>query len=207
MVIWSLVHEMRISIIFPFLMLLLMKFDWKIVISTSMVLTGLSFLFIKITHPEGFFLPTSTSYILTLHFIPMFIIGSLIAINRNYLLNKLDSKIKYFLLPVGIIFFSYPQIPYIPIFLLIGDVDFNLYLLIIDWIIAVGAAFIILSALSLKAFSKLLRIKVFLFLGKISYSLYLIHPVVLIPMVYVFYDKISIPLILAISFTVTVIAS
>ena len=44
-------------------------------------------------------------------------------------------------------------------------------------------------------------------MGEISYSLYLIHPVVLISMVHIFYGEILIPYILLISFLLTLFFS
>ncbi|MEY2192747.1 acyltransferase family protein [Neobacillus sp. BF23-41] len=48
MVIWSLVHEMRISIIFPFVVLMLHRLDWKLSTLLSLVLSAVSFILIKV---------------------------------------------------------------------------------------------------------------------------------------------------------------
>ena len=57
------------------------------------------------------------------------------------------------------------------------------------------------------AFSKVLVSETSLSLGKVSYSFYLVHPVVLISIVHVLYERLSILLILIISFIVTLVAS
>ncbi|WP_242214352.1 acyltransferase [Bacillus cereus group sp. BfR-BA-01383] len=207
MVIWSLVHEMRISIVFPLIIFLLLKVNWKVSIGIAMFLSVIGYLLMK-NIPSEFNIPVSTNYFITLHYSSMFIIGALLAKNREYLVSKIiNSKVKYILLPLGLLFFSYPRIPFMLLSKLIGEIDYELYLIIIDWYICFGAVLIILSALSSKLFSKLLLIKPVQFIGEISYSLYLVHPIVLLTTVHIFYGKISVPLILLISFLFTMVVS
>ncbi|MBJ8051852.1 acyltransferase [Bacillus cereus] len=207
MVIWSLVHEMRISIVFPLIIFLLLRVNWKVSIGIAMFLSVIGYLLMK-NIPSEFNMPVSTNYFITLHYSSMFIIGALLAKNREYLVSKIiNSKVKYILLPLGLLFFSYPRIPFMLLSKLIGEIDYDLYLIIIDWYICFGAVLIILSALSSKLFSKLLLIKPVQFIGEISYSLYLVHPIVLLTTVHIFYGKISVPLILLISFLFTMVVS
>ncbi|QWI40597.1 acyltransferase family protein [Bacillus mycoides] len=207
MVIWSLVHEMRISIVFPLIIFLLLRVNWKVSIGIAMFLSVIGYLLMK-NIPSEFNMPVSTNYFITLHYSSMFIIGALLAKNREYLVSKIiNSKVKYILLPLGLLFFSYPRILFMLLSKLIGEIDYDLYLIIIDWYICFGAVLIILSALSSKLFSKLLLIKPVQFIGEISYSLYLVHPIVLLTTVHIFYGKISVPLILLISFLFTMVVS
>ncbi|MED1089129.1 acyltransferase [Bacillus paramycoides] len=207
MVIWSLVHEMRISIVFPLIIFLLLRVNWKVGIGIAMFLSVIGYLLMK-NIPSEFNIPVSTNYFITLHYSSMFIIGALLAKNREYLVSKIiNLKVKYLLLPLGLLFFSYPRIPFMLLSKLIGEIDYELYLIIIDWYICFGAVLIILAALSSKLFSKLLLIKPVQFIGEISYSLYLVHPIVLLTTVHIFYGKISVPLILLISFIFTMVVS
>ncbi|MGG0237742.1 acyltransferase family protein [Bacillus rhizoplanae] len=207
MVIWSLVHEMRISIVFPFIIFLLLRVDWKVSIGGAIVLSSIGYLLMK-NIPSEFNMPVSTNYFITFHYISMFIIGALLAKNREYLISKIiDSKVKYLLFPLGILFFIYPRIPFMPLSKIVGEIDYTLYLIIIDWYISFGAALIVLSALSLKRFSRLLLMKPIHFMGEISYSLYLVHPIVLLTTVHVLYGKMPVPLILVFSFVITIAAS
>ncbi|MBO1579742.1 acyltransferase [Bacillus sp. XF8] len=207
MVIWSLVHEMRISIVFPLIIFLLLRVNWKVSIGIAMFLSAIGYLLMK-NIPSEFNMPVSTNYFVTLHYSSMFIIGALLAKNREYLINKIiNLKVKYLLLPLGILFFNYPRIPFMILSKLIGEIDYTLYLVIIDWYICFGACLIILSALSSKRFSKLLRMKPVHFIGEISYSLYLVHPIVLLTTVHMLYGKISIPFILFIAFLFTIVVS
>lgn len=207
MIIWSLVHEMRISIVFPLIIFLLLRADWKVSIGMAIVLSSAGYLLIK-NIPSEFDMPVSTNYFITLHYTSMFIIGALLAKNREYLIRRIgDSKAKFLFFPVGILFFYYPRIPFTLLSKLIGEIDYVLYLIIIDWYTSFGAALIILSALSSKVFSKLLLMKPVRFTGEISYSLYLVHPVVLITVVHILYGKMSVPLLLATSLIITIITS
>lgn len=207
MVIWSLVHEMRISIVFPLIIFLLLRVNWKVSIGIAMFLSVIGYLLMK-NIPSEFNMPVSTNYFITLHYSSMFIIGALLAKNREYLVSKIiNLKVKYLVLPLGLLFFNYPRIPFMLLSKLIGEIDYELYLIIIDWYICFGAVLIILSALSSKLFSKLLLIKPVQFIGEISYSLYLVHPIVLLTTVHIFYGKISVPLILLISFLLTMVVS
>ncbi|KFM99023.1 acyltransferase [Bacillus clarus] len=207
MVIWSLVHEMRISIVFPLIIFLLLRVNWKVSIGIAMFLSVIGYLLMK-NIPSEFNIPVSTNYFITLHYSSMFIIGALLAKNREYLVSKIiNSKVKYILLPLGLLFFNYPRIPFMLLSKLIGEIDYELYLIIIDWYICFGAVLIILSALSSRLFSKLLLIKPVQFIGEISYSLYLVHPIVLLTTVHIFYGKTSVPLILLISFLFTMVVS
>ncbi|MGG3526633.1 acyltransferase [Bacillus pseudomycoides] len=207
MVIWSLVHEMRISIVFPLIIFLLLRVNWKVSIGIAMFLSVIGYLLMK-NIPSEFNMPVSTNYFITLHYSSMFIIGALLAKNREYLVSKIiNLKVNYLVLPLGLLFFNYPRIPFMLLSKLIGEIDYELYLIIIDWYICFGAVLIILSALSSKLFSKLLLIKPVQFIGEISYSLYLVHPIVLLTTVHIFYGKISVPLILLISFLFTMVVS
>ncbi|MDF2791490.1 MAG: acyltransferase family protein, partial [Neobacillus sp.] len=75
MVIWSLVHEMRISIIFPFVMFFLIRIDWKVSIGLAMILSFVSSFFMG-KFPSEFDTTISTNYFITLHYLSFFIIGA-----------------------------------------------------------------------------------------------------------------------------------
>jgi peptidoglycan/LPS O-acetylase OafA/YrhL len=204
MVIWSLVHEMRISLIFPFVVMLLLRVNWKISLIIALALSGISFTLID-HFPTKFNDIVSTNYFVTLHYTAMFIIGALLAKHRESLINiTIKYKLIYIYIPVSFICFTYPDIPYIIIGKLLGSVNYNIYLISLDWIIAIGSALIVLLALSSSMFSKFLLKKPVHFLGEISYSLYLVHPVVLISIVQILDNKLPHPLILIISFVLAI---
>jgi peptidoglycan/LPS O-acetylase OafA/YrhL len=163
-VVWSLVHEMRISIIFPIIMFIIMKYNWKICLIIGF---GLSVLGIVLLHvfPNG---DPRTNYFVSIHYCLMFIIGALMA--KNLVRVKKFFQFQSFLFKIIFLLCG--------ICLYYGGYEFRLVLgheYSADWITTVGASIIIISALSFNKLSKTLKVRVLLFLGKISYSLYLFH--------------------------------
>ncbi|MEY2192746.1 acyltransferase family protein [Neobacillus sp. BF23-41] len=135
-------------------------------------------------------------------------IGALLAKHREYLIYEFRNlKVNYLLLFIGFLFFNYPRIPFMLPSKIIGDIDYILYQIVIDWIITIGAAIFIVFSLSSETFSKILLKNPIHFIGKISYSLYLIHPVVLLVIVHLVFNRLSIPLILLISLLITLLSS
>lgn len=207
MVIWSLVHEMRISIIFPLVVLLVFKINWKFSVGIAMIGSLVAFFLMK-TIPTEYNLAISTNYFISIHYLAMFIMGSLIARNRKVISSYITrSIIKYPLIFISFILFNYPQLPYAVIGKIYSGVDYLLYQIIIDWIISGGAVEIVILALSFKTFSKVLLFKPIKFLGKISYSIYLVHPVVIIVSIHLLYEVLPISIILIFSFISTIIVS
>lgn len=200
-VIWSLIHEMRISIIFPLLMILILKTNWKISIFVAMIFSTVSAInsILGFDYSEGFF----TSYMDSLHFISMFIFGALIAKHRKVIIESAQSLtwfIKYAMLFVGICFYtlSVGTKKYIPV----GFDD-----IVQDWLISIGVCIFIISALSSPVIAKLLVKKPISFMGKISYSLYLYHMPVLLASYHLLFNRTSIWIILTIALFITFVLS
>ncbi|WNB93905.1 acyltransferase [Bacillus sp. NEB1478] len=176
-VIWSLVHELRISLVFPILMFLIIKTNLKQGLGLAIILSLISILFSLIAKKP--FLGTEFYY--TIHCTSLFILGALLAKYRVNIINKMLNisgikKISLFIL--GIVLYLYAH----PSFILnIIIQDFNpYYRAIIDtWVTSFGAMILIVLAISPGHMSKILRNNILNFIGKISYSLYLTHLVVL----------------------------
>jgi peptidoglycan/LPS O-acetylase OafA/YrhL len=205
MVIWSLVHEMRISFIFPLIILILTRLNIKLSIFIPVVLSTSS-VFLIIHFPTKFNIPISTNYFITLHYTSMFIIGSLVAKYRLKLLN-IKNSVKILIFFAGIVFFYFPGIPFKILSLVIGNVQYTSYQIYIDWMIAIGSSCLIITSLNSKIASNFLLFRPINFLGKISYSLYLVHPLVLLVSVYTLYGYFSVPLILIISLILSIVFS
>ena len=207
MSVWTLVHEMRISIIFPLVVFLVIKLNWRSSLALAFFVSVAGYLLMQ-TFPSDPNTPVSLNYFITLHYIGMFIIGALLAKNREFIINNVvRSKFKYLLLPVGILFFCYPRIPFMFLSKIIGNTEFNLYLILIDWYITFGAVLILVASLSIKSVSSFLFLKPIRFFGKISYSLYLVHAVALLAMIHLLFGLVPIPIILLISFILTIVLS
>ncbi|MGE7787435.1 acyltransferase family protein [Bacillus cereus] len=185
-VIWSLVHEMRISIIFPFVMFFVLRFNWKYNISLSFALSLISFVLLKV------FMPTSnTNFIITIHYTSMFIIGALLAKHIDVISNyfkKLSKSSKIIVFLIAVLSYTYNG--------LFSNIEIIHKFLIDEYAIAIGGSLFIIIALSSDVFSELLNLRPILFLGKISYSLYLYHTIILFSLIYIFNDMLPISIIL-----------
>lgn len=205
--IWSLVHEMRISLIFPFVVLLLLRINWKYSLSLGLLLSLISFGLIK-TFSTEFNTAVSTNYFITLHYLSMFILGTLIVKHREFIMLSariMRRSVITTILLVGFMCFNNPKIPYMFIGKLYNEMDYLLYLIIKDWIIALGATILIIFALNLRSFSMILLMIPIRFLGKISYSFYLVHPLVLLILVFSLYGLLPVPIILIMSFILSIV--
>lgn len=167
-VLWSLSHEMRISLLFPLLMWFVMRYDWRFVVGALLPLSWLGGLV------------TPMSWISSIEFLLMFAVGALLASERARI-TAFVKGLSSFRLCVGLLLavvlyttkFWLPVQPR-PVYSIALD----------DW--SVCLASLLLIAVALGAYERLPRPAELLgtALGKISYSLYLIHAVVLFSLVY-----------------------
>lgn len=197
-VVWSLIHEMRISIIFPFLMYFLIKLNWKKSIVIGPACTVLYFfiwyLVFKVFHAN----PT---YLITLHYAGFFTLGALLAKHREYLNSlyvKFSKLIKIVVLLVAILCYTYS-------WWFLSDVGYAHLTIINDWAIAIGSSAFIVYSNNSSVIKKVLLFKPIHFIGKTSYSLYLFHFPTLLSLINVFYGRMSTWLILIISFVASYI--
>ncbi len=202
-VLWSLVHEMRISILFPLIMFFILRFNWKLClfigVLCSMLGLGLYFIFNKPTH----------DYFQTFHYVSIFIAGALLAKYRNYLVEKIRGftfRHKMTILLLGLFLYLYAK-PAFVLKIIFGGRDPFLATILDSWIITIGASIIILMSLSIRKISKILLSKPLHFLGKISYSLYLYHCIVLFTTIHLLFEYFSLWFIWSLSLLVSLIIS
>ncbi len=179
-VLWSLVHEMRISILFPGIMWLLLRHP-RICITLPVFFTLLDWLSISLRFHGH--LDFSHDYFSTLHYSGFFILGAYLAKNCEKPLRiaaSLRPALKCSVLLCGILAYTNAfYLPHLaqslpkPLRLLVGKSWSQ------DWLTAAGVTVFILFALSSSKASSLLGSRVLLFLGAISYSLYLFHALIL----------------------------
>ncbi|MDC6158984.1 acyltransferase [Bacillus albus] len=196
-VVWSLVHEIRISIIFPLIILVVSRYSRKKVVLLNVIVSIASYSIWKY-----YGLQEKTSLFATLYYIPMFMIGALLAKNYRELIpkfNDFSQKKRITIFLVGIVLYTYPGI--------LKDVKVIHKYVLDEWLVVIGAVLFILIGLGNNSFSKMLLKGPLNFLGKISYSLYLYHSIVLFSIIYLLGNKLSVIWILLITFILSFIVS
>ncbi|WP_230163533.1 acyltransferase family protein, partial [Peribacillus simplex] len=190
-VIWSLVHEMRISIIFPVLIFLFVRKKLKYSLLWLFVLIFSSTLCLYLVGSSV----DITSILLSFHYSTLFLMGAIIAKYRHELFPytlKMKKTVKIVLLLGAIICFMYEGI--------IGEVDFLNNYIFRDYVVSCGVCIFIIMSVSSQKVSTILRSRLLTLLGNISYSLYLYHLISLFSLMYLFYNKLPTGLILIFSF-------
>lgn len=212
---WSLVHEMRISIFFPFLMLFIAKFNWKksllYGISTSLMLWSALMIAAFITD-IGSIKFLLISFADTFYYTSFFIIGATLAKYREIIITytkQLSIKVKSAAFILFVLLYNLEWISFG-----FGDLKFNesfvvskLVTIIIDFSIAGSVVILFSLVLSSTRLNILLNKKSLINLGKISYSLYLVHIIVLLTTVHLLHNALPISLLLCLVLVISVLAA
>lgn len=189
-VIWTLIHELRISLIIPLLVLLSIRFGWKTNVAIGILLAVIG---------GGIHLIIQDPYqpfYKSLFYILMFIVGILLSKYSLSLTSKYKSLArnqKIALLIFGIVIYIYSDFVSIPI--------------LTDWVTTLGVAILLIIAISSTSISRILLWRPFQFIGSISYSLYLFHFPILISLLYLLYGKLPLLVIILLSIGTTLIIS
>ncbi|WP_075619978.1 acyltransferase family protein [Paenisporosarcina indica] len=176
-VVWSLFHEMRISIVFPLFVLIIYKYKFikSFTLSMALIIFGIAFFQGLKTLTDNEFVESIWSdFTMSAWFTVFFVCGSILAKYRNRVefINRTKWWVK-----LGVFVFS---------LILINSKGFLIPLNLNFWMIEQGIALIgiiILFVVILNSdlADKLLTRKPLLWLGKVSYSLYLVHvPVIMV---------------------------
>lgn len=183
--IWSLVHEMRISLIFPLLCLISLRLRPWVACLAALSLQAVARLLDRFSGPyvgPGYPGVPSIFWSLSLAFCGIFLVGSILARYREQVvgwLSRLRPWPQTGLLVAAIAFYQYTAPMHLPRFLR-------------DFVSGLGAACILMLALVPGGWlSRLLRLKPLRWLGKVSYSLYLVHMPMLMVMAIVLYGRVS----------------
>jgi peptidoglycan/LPS O-acetylase OafA/YrhL len=189
---WSLVIEMRISIIFPLLCLLVLRIrPW---ISIAMVCA----ISIVASYFEG--KAGLNAMELNAHYMGFFIIGILLAQYKAPLVKWTSS----FSLRVAVTWFAaalflywygkFAAMLFAKYILKAADVKLIGY----EWASGIGAAVLIVLSFSFLPFSQFLLSRIPQYLGKISYGIYLVHSTILFALLHLMSKKVPLEVILAI---------
>jgi len=182
-VIWSLVHEMRISLIFPFILLCIIRYKWHTVAACWLISIACTFtIFFTTGLPEQEGVVESSilrSFLNTGYFVIFFAGGTYLAVEREKVATKIASLPKWqhitlFAFSMFCLLKTNPYAsPFTPSFF--------------DYMRGIGALGLIALALGSNRFATALNHKILTWLGRISYSLYLVH----VPIIYVVSQEIG----------------
>jgi peptidoglycan/LPS O-acetylase OafA/YrhL len=185
-VVWSLVYEMRISLIFPLLVLLLRLGAWWRVLSAAAALSVASLLLERLPFWGG-----SSDMPMTLHYAGLFVLGMVLARDMPKIqayFSRLSFRTKAGLGLLALVCYShqgwifpFSRIQQVPLYR--------------DGLVAVAVTVVVIFALSPSRFSAWLQRKPFVFLGQISYSVYLFHAVILLSLVHSFFGRVPLGLL------------
>lgn len=199
--IWSLIHEMRISLVFPWMcaLVLLVKNRWSAAIAAG--LTVVAFAINKwplLVHWE---LPDSIFYA------ALFVLGIVLARERKKLSawfshRQRFTKILIAMACVWLYLFAGPELANAS-----GRFLAHAVWYISHWITALGAGGLIILSINAQRWQKILAWGPIHLLGKMSYSLYLWHFVVLLYCVHLLYGRAPLGAILILAFVLSIVVS
>jgi len=178
-VIWSLIYEMRISLMMPLVVYCVSRFSARTCLAAALCISVVSFVFAMGRNTDETSSPSfSGDWAMTAHYLGMFIVGATLAFHRvrwQQWLAK-GNRITLVLAASLTLYFLSRSIMSITSGVL-GQYIF-------DWCVVAGAAGLVCTAIASRRFTLALAKRPIVFLGTISYSLYLTHTVVLLTVVH-----------------------
>lgn len=192
-IIWSLVYEMRISLLFiPVVFIVFSVPAWQ-AIGAAASLSLATCIYAVLTHRSLIQASTSAEWLPTLHYLLMFVVGAVMARHRDEIVSRLrEHGSTAVLLLAGslVLYLAASRLAMLPS-AFVGPYLF-------DWLVVIAVSSIIAGAIALPGFARLLETPPLPFLGKISYSLYLYHAVVLFAVVHLLGNRLGAVLTLGI---------
>lgn len=213
--IWTLVHEMRISLLFPLIFWWVRGRPWWgallpfVLASVAMALIGQPAVQAHVAWVDALTGWVDrgglTAYVLTVHYLLPFAIGATLAHHRQVLLpayRRLAPRTRVLLGVLAFLLYVH------------GSQAMHVFglttLMPYDWPLMLGAALLLIAAAAEPGLRRRLEHPALCYLGRISYSLYLFHPLVLLAMLHLFAHRVPLvillPIILLMMFAVAELA-
>ena len=177
-VIWSLIYEMRISLIMPVVAYWVARARVRTCLAAALLISMASFALVL---AEGLNASSANfigDWAMTGHYLSIFIVGATLAIHRAHWQRWLATRDRTRAVLAGslALYFLSRSV------MSVESGAIGQY--IFDWCVAAGGADIVCTAMVSKPFALALSARPIVFLGTISYSLYLTHTVVLLAVVH-----------------------
>ncbi|MGB0066183.1 MAG: acyltransferase [Terracidiphilus sp.] len=192
--IWSLVQEMRISLIFPALCWLVLRFKSRWSLGLAAALTCLAVLFGLPAVPEA--LQAYNSFQIA----ALFVFGIFLARERNRFADWYRGLPRFAKFLAGFASIGCFLFGGTCLILLTGHIFGRASTEVAQWMTAIGAGGIVMVSLHSWWCQKALAWEPIQFLARISYSLYLWHFVVLLYCVHLFYGRMPFAAVLGLAF-------
>jgi peptidoglycan/LPS O-acetylase OafA/YrhL len=199
--IWSLVHEMRISLVFPLLcaFVLRLKSKWSFVVAGGLTITAI--MIEKLPFHIGPSVADSVQYV------GLFVLGIFLARERGRLGAWFRRRRRFAKILIGAAFlwlylFAGPLLMGAT-----GNFLHNSLLCISHWITAFGAGGLMIVSMNSASCKRVLSWRPIHFLGEVSYSLYLWHFVVILYCVHLLYGKTPLWVILCLALVLSIAVS
>ncbi|WP_353070329.1 acyltransferase [Tunturibacter empetritectus] len=182
-VIWSLIVEMRISIFFPFLALLILRVRTRIALLLAVALSLTEFVVLRL-YPQT---DQATGLLRTVHYTAFFIFGILLARHLKTISARFCSLPIAIRIGIGLASFLLYNLS-IPF---LWDYRRPWTMTSAEWLVAAGAIGFIVLGLNASPVQRFLLSAIPRFLGRISYSLYLMHVPVLLALTFSLHNALS----------------
>ena len=190
-VVWTLTHEVRLSLVFPLIVMLIARGHGK-----RLVAWGCAAAFIV-----SFFADGVQSFQMTFFYSTLFLFGALLAKNRDGVVAFTSALPgwKRWLARAGAVSLYTSRWWLFPTVALIHLQPIG------DWEVGVAALVLISLAIGWPAMYSVLRAKPLVLLGRMSYSLYLLHAVVLLGAISLLYPRLPIWAVMSLSLPATLL--
>jgi peptidoglycan/LPS O-acetylase OafA/YrhL len=202
---WSLVYEMRISLVFPFLALAVLRLRavWIILAAAALSLAfyPLAILFSSILHLSS--RDVAINSMLTLHYAAFFLIGSLLAKNLHTIHLWFARLTPFQAGVIGLVSLLLYGFSDASTIIQRFSIPADLY----DWAAAAGAIMLIVFAMNSRPFHSFLTSRAIHHLGQISYSLYLIHGTILFILIHTLFGRVPLGILLLIYLSATLLVT
>jgi peptidoglycan/LPS O-acetylase OafA/YrhL len=201
--IWSLIYEMRISLVFPVLAALVLKLKPVRSLVLALSVSAISLLLVNtlVWHP------LVCDCFWTLHYASIFIIGIDLAAHREAISRIYIRRTRRSKLAIGAAsaaLYVYAGVITTDISGLITQYDMSI---VADWLTAAGAAGLIVVSLNSASCQRALQWPPLHALGKMSYSVYLLHMIVILVLLHLLYGKLPLLSIFAFCFVLVLAGS